>query len=282
MFKKNIECPKCGKYYDVYESMCPNCQTQNPSQEAKKTPKNILMLNHFTQMGLFLLGWIGLSLISTFVIIIYASIVSKNYGVTSNEIINGLNNYPEVGIYCNVITYLILFMGMILMVILSIKSFLKTFKNYKTYLIGILGGIVLIIANILLSTLIASLSESGVNNNQSTLEQYIGLNPILCLVIFGIIGPIVEEFTYRLGLFSFLNRTGKVWIAYVLTVIIFALIHFDFGSDNIVNELINLPPYLVAGALLCLTYHFGGFTASSIAHIMNNVLSVAVIIAQLN
>ena len=278
MFKKNIECPKCGKYYDAYETMCPNCQNETDSKEAKKTPKNILMLSLFSQMGFFLLGWLGLSLVSTFVILIYANVVCKNYGLTSNEFIGDLNSYPDVVLNCNVITYLIIFAGMILILIPSFKSFFKSLKNYKTYIVGFLMGIVLIIANLLVSYLITMLSESSGNNNQSMLEQFIGLNPVLCLIIFGFVGPIVEEFTYRLGLFSLLNRTGKIWVAYVVTILVFALIHFDFSSSNIVNELINLPPYLVAGAILCLAYHYGGFTASTIAHVMNNVLSISMII----
>ena len=89
--------------------------------------------------------------------------------------------------------------------------------------------------------------------------------------------------TYRVGLFSFLMRT-KRWLAYMVTIIVFAFIHFDFTSiltgiqtgvwDTLINEILNLPEYMMAGAVLCVLYDTCGLSASIIAHVGNNLFSI--------
>ena len=57
------------------------------------------------------------------------------------------------------------------------------------------------------------------------MKKLLTLLLVLGVILFGIIGPIVEEFGYRVGLFNFLNRTNKI-IAYCACGLIFGLIHF--------------------------------------------------------
>ena len=87
--------------------------------------------------------------------------------------------------------------------------------------------------------------HAGVNDNENAIDSITNAYPLLSLLVFGIMGPVVEEFTYRVGLFSFIRRFNRP-AAYIITIAIFALIHFNFQSTNIVNELINLPSYIVA------------------------------------
>ena len=282
MFAKNIKCTKCDRYYDIHESVCQNCLAENEVSPITTKHKNLLMFDSIRQMGLFILGWLGLSLISTFVILIWANIACKKMGITSNDFIANLNSYPEAVLWTNVLTYLITFFIMVVILIPKRKVFLNLLKNKNSYIAGFVFGIALIATNILIGYITSMLSKGNVNDNQSALEVMIGYNPVICLIIFGLIGPIVEEITYRIGLFGFLNRSGKLWLAYVLTGLVFGLIHFNFSSDNIVNELINLPSYIAAGLLLCFAYQKGGFISSTIAHVMNNVLSISMVIATLN
>ena len=68
-------------------------------------------------------------------------------------------------------------------------------------------------------------------------------------------------------------------LGYIISSVVFGLIHFDFtcfanGTNAMVIELYNLPQYLGAGALMALIYDFGGFSASLTTHTVNNVYSV--------
>ena len=115
---------------------------------------------------------------------------------------------------------------------------------------------------------------SGSNNNEEGITSITTLFPVLSLLIFGIIGPFVEEITYRVGLFNLLRKWNRV-LAYLGTALIFGLIHFDFKATDIVTEFINLPSYVVSGLLLCYFYEYAGFEASFLAHVTNNVFAIS-------
>ena len=109
-----------------------------------------------------------------------------------------------------------------------------------------------------------------------TLRSFITIYPFISLIFLGVIGPICEELTYRVGLFSVLKKPK--WLAYVIGTLVFALAHFSFTSTNIINELVNLPVYIVSGFALCLAYDKFGLAASLTAHTVNNIYSVSMVI----
>ena len=84
-------------------------------------------------------------------------------------------------------------------------------------------------------------------------------------------------------IFSFLKRINSIF-AYVISALIFALIHFDFNSiivgvetsnwSILINELINLPPYVFAGLTFTFLFEKFGFGCGLFAHILNNVYSI--------
>ena len=59
---------------------------------------------------------------------------------------------------------------------------------------------------------------------------------------------------------------------------IFALIHFDFQAENIVNELWALPTYLVSGVILGLAYEHRGPACSMTAHLIYNLFAFIVML----
>ena len=90
-------------------------------------------------------------------------------------------------------------------------------------------------------------------------------------MITGIIGPICEEFAYRVGLFNLGMRINRL-TAYLFATVVFGLIHMhDFAS---VNEWLNFPSYLIAGGILAFTYDRFGLSASITAHVVNNLYAV--------
>ena len=83
----------------------------------------------------------------------------------------------------------------------------------------------------------------------------------------------------RVGLFTLAKRFNHV-LAYIVTALVFGLIHFNwaaFGAGDsalLINELLNLPDYVLAGLIMCALYDKCGFAASATAHIVNNCVSL--------
>ena len=120
--------------------------------------------------------------------------------------------------------------------------------------------------------------STGSNANEQGVDAITTSYPILSLLIFGIVGPICEELTYRAGLFTAIKKYNRIF-AYIGTAVIFGLIHFDFssfGTPSLISELINIPSYIVSGLLLCYFYDYKGIGASTIAHITNNFIAILV------
>ena len=49
-------------------------------------------------------------------------------------------------------------------------------------------------------------------------------------------------------------------------------LNFDMSRAQIINELINLPAYVIAGLILNYAYDREGIAASTYAHIFNNLI----------
>jgi membrane protease YdiL (CAAX protease family) len=116
------------------------------------------------------------------------------------------------------------------------------------------------------------------NNNQELINSLVFSMPVISIITFVFLGPIVEEFTYRLGLFSYIAERNK-WLAYGITMIVFGFIHFDFTTTNVTNELLNMPFYLLAGLAFSYIFYKENFAVVTYAHILNNLISVISIMA---
>lgn len=212
------------------------------------------------QIYLFLVGLIGL-----FAIDLFLSLISFAFPKESRE--------PFVFIG----TYFVLIVALIIPLIPEAHRFKKYFKNYQNYLLGVLIGLGILLFDSIYSNIVNLFYDFGINNNESSLRQIAATAPFLTFIVTAFIGPICEELTYRAGLFSLLKRVNIV-LAYVVTSLIFGLIHFDFTSPNIVIELINLPIYAFSGFALCLTYNKLGLTGSISAHMFNNIIAISAVL----
>ena len=131
------------------------------------------------------------------------------------------------------------------------------------------------------NTVISSIYQIGNNANEATVDSFIIGMPIVSFFVVVLFGPICEELTYRVGLFSLLSRV-HIALGYVATALIFAFIHFDwtcFGnSEVLINELLNIPLYMFAGLTFCFLYHKWGLASSITAHVTNNLLSFILVL----
>jgi membrane protease YdiL (CAAX protease family) len=156
------------------------------------------------------------------------------------------------------------------------KLFLGKFNNGIDYIYGLAFAITLMAAGVLINALTSIWHTPADNINQQGVESIAKSYPLIGIFIMGIVGPICEELTYRVGLYSFLRRINK-YLAIILTMVIFAMIHFTFDAENIVEELWSLPSYLVSGLLLTLAYEVRGPACSITAHACYNLIAIIMI-----
>ncbi|MCQ2793365.1 MAG: CPBP family intramembrane metalloprotease [Bacilli bacterium] len=266
MFKQT-ECPYCkNKFDDAYDE-CPYCH----SQITKRTNK-VSFIPFFKQIIIFAIGLFGFQLLGL--------IIGFLVGGISSLIITNSYQYEEFlkslhyNALINFIAYAITFVGLVLTLWKDNFTLLKTFKHWTIPVSAIIAFVSIFIFNLIYGIILKS---CGViikdNQNETMLTDIVKSYPILSILIFGLVGPICEEITYRVGLYSFLRRINK-YLAYGITILVFAFIHFDFLSSDIVNEFLNLPYYLFAAFVFCFLYEKFGFASSVSTHIANNIFSI--------
>ena len=268
LFNKN--CPQCGNRYDKTLSKCPSCQYDNDIALSRHFNKNVVFLQPGVQIGLFLLGF---SYVGMLGIEILLSIFIPLDNLLGKTLLTGL-------------TYIILFVSLLAIAILDRKFiFAKKFTRLVDYLFGFgYAGILILVGNYL-PYLISWLSKVPIeelnNTNQETAIDMIKYYPIFSFFFITILGPVCEEITYRVGLYSFLKRINTIF-AFLVTVIIFAFIHFSFKSETMKIELLTMPIYIVLGLMLTLAYEHRGPACSITAHIVYNGFAFFSILYEIN
>ena len=131
------------------------------------------------------------------------------------------------------------------------------------------------IYNIILVMLNLNVSD-GNTNQQLVNEMILGI-PILAFVIMIIVAPLNEEITYRYFIFGGLRKINRK-LAIVVSGFVFMLAHAMAGllskDANILNELIQLPPYLFSGmALAYANDKTSNLGVSLSIHVLNNLIS---------
>ncbi len=247
----------------------------------KKKMTNNLVKNEDTtnnqSLMLFFLGWLGLWVFALIFAIIIPIMVP--FFFNQNDAVIFLES-PLFFQIINFLTYLSIFMVSFVILFPYLKrSFIPAIQSSK-WLLGFPFTFVILFSSFAIITVYDFL---GIvledNQNQSAIVALVQDSPIISIFTFGFLGPIVEEWTYRLGIYKYLEKKNKL-LAYLLTLIIFGFIHFDFTAANLINELLNLPIYLIAGAWFCFLYDRFGLQVAISTHIINNLFSVLAIIAE--
>jgi len=266
------ECRKCHQKYDKMEQVCPFCDTPDENSKQNLYTNNSTYLPFIKQIVLFLLGSIGFTLIGLVIELITKAMASGSY--VTPESLEAFMNSVKASAIINFTTYLILF---ILIVSVLWGDSVKLVKKFKSWLVpvsAIVGFLAIIAFNLIYQNILLSVGINIVDNaNENIVTSIVKQYPLISLIVFGIIGPICEEVTYRVGLYSFFKRIN-VYLAFVITVVVFAFIHFDYQTTNLTNEFLNMPYYLFAAFVFTFIYERFGFAASVSAHVTNNLISV--------
>ncbi len=270
---KTRKCPKCNEYYDETLPECPTCHEKNDTfvNDAKAQAKRDVTLPLGRQLLAFVAGWLGLDILATLISLIIQVILLIVYDDPAE--VDLAMQTLQIAMFINFFAYVALFgiLGIIAWPIA--KKFVNQFKKFRPLLLGISYGVGIIVAGTLIGILYQLLGITPTDNaNESAVVAMMKAYPVMSFVAFVILGPVCEEITYRLGLFSGIKRYSKL-AAYVVVILLFGLIHFDFQTTNWTNELLNLPYYMSAGAILCFVYDQEDLATSMYAHVTNNLVS---------
>jgi len=226
------------------------------------------------QLFLFFLGWLGLLGFALFAATLMTLLAQL---ILPDNLAQAFLSSGAYFTYVNFISYVALF-GIGLYVLWPwLRKVLMPALTSQWWM-GIPFTFAILFSNVVLLffyDLIGIKLES--NQNQTAIISLVQQLPLVSFITFVWLGPIVEEWTYRLGLFQYLRSVNR-WLAYFVTLTLFGLIHFDFSASNLLNELYNLPLYLVAGAWFCWLYDRFGLKVALTAHITNNFLSIIAIL----
>ncbi len=281
------KCPNCGLLIDSDMEKCPYCgaiikeenkvvseiKEETKEEKPQKTEKKRWIafverrdVNKKKEVSLFLFMVLGLQILSLAFSLV-TQIINPYFLVSQNG--QAMMNFS---------LYFIAFGICLLIINKDIINIFYKFKNIRTYLYGIGYGFLLILVSALYGVISSSLfGNVGSNNNENAINAIVVNFPVLSVIVFSFMGPICEEFGYRLGLFSFLRRYNRV-IAYIVSAVIFGFIHFDFSSFGnaaaLKVELINIPSYVISGLILCYVYDKEGLETSILCHITNNFVGV--------
>lgn len=156
-------------------------------------------------------------------------------------------------------------------------AILATFKNYKGLLISVAATVVMILINMGWTQIVQSITGLEGNTNQESIQSGMQAAAFVSFLTTAICAPLVEEFTFRCGMFSLIRRKSLV-AAVIISAVVFALMHFNFAGANMLNELLCLPGYLLPGFVLAILYHKYGFAASLTCHVLNNTVASIMIL----
>ena len=302
--KEKVKCKKCGLFIDEDCESCPYCgypqnhdlktkanETSEKNTDEKnienfeKTPEilfknesnskvedtkkvnffdfesRVMKINPMKSLTFFIVGFLFIKVIA-----LIFQLIGQNGGWY----------FIASGTYSGAINFASYFVTLgIIFLILSNNSnqFFKEFANKWTWIYGLGFGFLLMIASSAVTAFMNLFQQVGENANESAIDSITTSFPVLSVIVFGFLGPICEEFTFRVGLFSFLKKYNRI-AAYLGTAIVFGFLHFTFNPSTIITELINLPSYIVAGLLLCYFYDYKGIGASTVAHMTNNLFAI--------
>ena len=253
------KCPNCDTYHDPTLEQCPKCHNSNELYAQRGIYEKMIFFHPLAQIGLFLGGF-------AFVGMLFCKIFwSLFFGGIGNEALrNALVLF---------FSYLLVFGGLLSITLCTRrKTFFSRFTRLKDYGFGLAFAGLIVLANIVIGMIISIFHTETVNGNQAAIEDMVSIYPIIAAFIIIVLGPICEELTYRVGLYSLLRRYSFV-LAIVVTSIVFGFIHFDFTAVDLIEELWALPVYIVTGAILSLAYELRGPACSITAHMVFNLIA---------
>ncbi len=109
--------------------------------------------------------------------------------------------------------------------------------------------------------------QLGFNSNQASYEL------VLTFISLVILPPLVEEILVRGFLFTSLLKRFKVWIAIILTSVVFAAAHLQFGSGAPLLWVAAIDTFTLSIVLCYLRYKTGSLWPGITLHALKNLVA---------
>ncbi|GAA4364020.1 CPBP family intramembrane glutamic endopeptidase [Paeniglutamicibacter cryotolerans] len=175
----------------------------------------------------------------------------------------------------NLIAYMVLFTGAMIMAFKTLKNSARTFRYNpwaKWFLVpGTWFGSLMVTA-----ILLTLMGQAVKSENQLAIEGMTREIPFTTMFFVAVVmGPLVEEYIFRHLLIGKLSRKLNVWVCVVISIILFAGIHF-VGSGSF--EITSAIPYVTLGAVISVAYVLSGrsMAYSYVLHFFNNAVALSV------
>ena len=266
MLLRSQKCPNCGAYHDPTLEKCPWCHKTNELYLNREINNKIVFMHPIAQIGMFIAGFaLAGMLVAELFLSIFVALFPVDDTLKQTLLL--------------LFTYLCMLGGLAAIVLSTRRNiFFSKYKRGLDYIYGIGYALTIVIVSMIVGAIISIFHTPADNNNQAAAVAVAKNYPIIAFFLLGFLGPICEELTYRVGLYSFFRRINK-YLAFGVTIVVFALIHFDFGATDIINELWSLPSYLISGFILTLAYEHRGPACSMTAHVLYNIFAFLIMLA---
>ena len=266
MLLRSQKCPNCGAYHDPTLEKCPECHKTNELYLNREINNKIVFMHPIAQIGMFIAGFaLAGMLVAEYFLSIFVALFPVDDTLKQTLLL--------------LFTYLCMLGGLAAIVLSTRRNiFFSKYKRGLDYIYGIGYALTIVIVSMIVGAIISIFHTPADNNNQAAAVAVAKNYPIIAFFLLGFLGPICEELTYRVGLYTFFRRINK-YLAFGVTIVVFALIHFDFGATDIINELWSLPSYLISGFILTLAYEHRGPACSMTAHVLYNIFAFLIMLA---
>ena len=129
----------------------------------------------------------------------------------------------------------------------------------KVLMIAVIGFVAYWVVNFLLAQILLSLDPDFTSINDANIQQLAAEDYTLMFVGAVLLAPVAEECLFR-GLVFRGMYERKPWLAWVLSITLFALVHIlsYIGAYPIQTLLLCFVQYIPAGIVLAASYHLSG------------------------
>lgn len=177
-------------------------------------------------------------------------------------------------VLANVLFYLIVLLFFLFCSRKDIKKDFKDIKkNFKKYILVILKWTLIEFCFMIISNYVILLFIDSLPNNELSNREFLMNSPILAISYLLLIAPMIEEYVFR---YSFKNIKNYYFFTFI-TSSLFASLHLL--SINSISHIWYIIPYFVMSVGFgTIYYKCQNYFASTIAHIIHNVLCVIIIL----
>lgn len=159
---------------------------------------------------------------------------------------------------------------------LHLPQIVKPKKQMLLFAIAI--GLVLCLFTMLSTSVLNAAGLKLQPSNQTLLEDTGKQWPIIVSVFAIVIAPIFEELFFRKQIFARCVRAGNVITAYLLSSLLFALMHEPMPTQGILQWLLMLGLYGSIGVVLAWVYRkTGRLWPAVLAHASNNLFAMSML-----